>query len=446
MTRLRVRIAAVVQLISLLSFGTSTVMPNLRAALNKDIPKVTSAEGLHTVSFDLPAATVKVFLPDDMAAGDTISGTVIAEPKAGYVQDNSPNSETLTGVVVEVGDKQKVSVCDPCSTLRSFVMPHVLEQKGRLMNISLVQPGKAPVTTSVPVQPSAAPLTWDPNMPPFAQTGRPATISGAFDGNSDNTQCTVGKQPAAILAESPRKAVFKTPTNILGPIKMSVNENGKTTTGEVRVLSVHLSSPKTNLKRGEKTNVHMEIKGLKGESRAVPFRIVTTGTANTQGGNTQDITIMPNQVSATGSFVRDFTLTGTSTGVFSVTATVNPPNPVAGGQSNCKCECELAPTPIVTAGKRSSAGGAENSFSANVAKASCNGNRCSVAKKTYAWSIGAGSTATYTIVGDSASDEKLSLDVTKKGTVELTVTVTVKCSDGTSCSATGTKTFTVDTK
>ncbi len=139
-------------------------------------------------------------------------------------------------------------------------------------------------------------------------------------------------------------------------------------------------------------------------------------------------------------------MTGTATGVFSVTATVNAPNPVAGGQSNCKCECELAATPIVTAGKRPSAGGSENAFAANVAKASCNGNRCSVAKTTYAWSVGAGSTATYTVVGGITDGEKLSLDVTKKGTVELTVTVTVKCSDGTTCSATGSKTFTVDTK
>lgn len=446
MISLKIRIAAAVQIVSLLSLGTSTVRPNLTATLNVDTPKVRSAEGLVTVSFDLPTATVKVLFPDDMMAGDTISGTVIAESKAGSARDEASGTDTLQGVVVDLGNKQTVSVCDPCTALRSFVIPHVFEQKGGLMKISLVQPGRSAITANVPVQPSAVLTTWDPNIPPFAQSGRPATVYGPFDGNSSNTQCNLGSQPAAILAESPRKAVFKTPTNMTGPVQMSVSDKGKTANGQVRILSVQLTSPKTDLNRGEKTNVHMEIKGLKGESQVVPFRIVTTGTANMQGGNVQDIAIQPSQISATGSFIRDFALTGTSTGVFSVTATVATQNPVAGGQSKCKCECELAPTPILTAGKRSSEGGAENSFSANVAKASCNGNRCSVAKKTYAWSIGAGSTATYTIVGDSESDEKLSLDVTKKGTVELTVTVTVKCSDGTTCSATGTKTFTVDTK
>lgn len=444
MTSFRSRIAAVVQIVSLLSLGTSTVMPNFTAKLKGDAPKVTTAEGLHTVSFDLPAATVKVFLPDDMAAGDTISGTVIAEPKPGYVQDNSPNSETLTGVVVDLGNNQTVPVCDPCSVLRSFVIPHVFEQKGRMMNISLVRHGHAPVSTPVQIM-SGVLATTDPNLPPFAQTGRPATITGLFDGNSANTQCTIGTQPGAILAESPRKMVFKTPTNVLGSVPVSVTDRGKTTTGEVRVLNVKLSSPKTNLTRGEKTNVHMEIKGLKGESRSVPLRVVTTGTANTSGGNLQDITILPGQVSRDGTFVRDFTLTGTSTGVFSLTATVTNPNPV-GAAKGCECFCELNKNPIITAGKRAIAGGAEHSFSPNIAKAACNGNQCSIAKTEYSWSVGAGSTATYTIKGGIDDADTISLEVTKKGTVELTVTVTIKCSDGTSCSSTGSKTFTVDTK
>ncbi len=395
--------------------------------------------------FDLPQAKITVYLPDDIVAGDTISGTVLAEPKPGYVQDNSPNSETLTGVVVDLGDKQTVSVCNPCSALRSFVLPHVFEQKGRLMNVSLSQPGRSPIKAAVPIQPSAVLSTTDPNIPPFAQTGRPATITGPFDGNSGNTQCTVGTQQVAILAESPRKAIFRTPSDITGPVKVSVTDNGKTSTGDMRILSVKLSSPKTNLTGGEKTNVHMEIKGLKGERRGVPLRVVTTGSANTQGGNVQDITIMPGQIRSDGTFVRNFALTGTSTGVFSVTATVNVPNPV-GAAKGCECFCELNKNPIVTAGKQAKAGGAQHSFTPNIAKVACNGNQCSIAKTEYKWSVGKGSTATYTITGGIDDAETISIDVTKKGTVELTVTVTVKCSDGSTCSATGTKTFTLDTK
>ena len=42
---------------------------------------VKTAGGLRTATFDLPRGKIRVNLPDDMMAGDTISGTVIAEPK-----------------------------------------------------------------------------------------------------------------------------------------------------------------------------------------------------------------------------------------------------------------------------------------------------------------------------------------------------------------------------
>lgn len=165
-----------------------------------------------------------------------------------------------------------------------------------------------------------------------------------------------------------------------------------------------------------------------------------------QGGNTQIIEITPSDLAADGSFTRDFALTGTTTGTFSVTGTVPIGKPVAGGAKGCECFCVLNPNPIVTAGKRKIAGGAQHAFSPNVSKAACNGNQCSIAKTEYKWSVGAGSTATYTIVGGIDDAETISLDVTKAGTVELTVTVTVKCSDGTTCSDTDSKTFRVDTK
>ncbi len=404
---------------------------------------VSTASGLTNVVFDLPQAKVTVYLPDDMVAGDTISGTVIAEPKAGYVQDNSPNAETLTGVVIDLGDGQKVPVCDPCSALRSFVLPHVFDQLGRVINVSLIEPGRNTITKKVPLQPAGVLTTTDPNIPPFAQTGHPLPISGPFDGNSSNTLGTIGSQQAVILAESRRKLILRTPGNLTGPVQVSATDNGKTTSGQVRILSVQLTSPKTKLKSGEETKVHMEIKGLKGEKRNVPVRIVTTGNANTQGGNQQDINIAPGDVSQAGTFVRDFTLVGTSTGAFSVTATVQGnPQPV-GNEVKCKCVCEFANPQIITAGTKQVKGGWQHSFEPNMKNAACNGNQCSVVKIDYAWSVGAGSTATYKIVGGISTAKILTLETTKAGTVDLSVTVTVTCSDGTSCSATGSKTFRV---
>lgn len=61
-----------------------------------------ATDGLRIVTFDTSAGRVKVNLPDDMMAGDTISGTVIAEPKGNNEAERSRNLAELSGFVVEL--------------------------------------------------------------------------------------------------------------------------------------------------------------------------------------------------------------------------------------------------------------------------------------------------------------------------------------------------------
>lgn len=49
-------------------------------------PSVVTASGLHKASFETIYGKVIVSLPDDIRAGDTISGTIVVEPK-GVTQD-----------------------------------------------------------------------------------------------------------------------------------------------------------------------------------------------------------------------------------------------------------------------------------------------------------------------------------------------------------------------
>src|SRR6266404_6695416 len=77
-----------------------------------------SASGLQTATFQTPQGRIVVNLPDDLMAGDTISGTVIAEPNP--VRDkNDPKAQQqytqdegeLNGLVVEI-QSQKASPKD----------------------------------------------------------------------------------------------------------------------------------------------------------------------------------------------------------------------------------------------------------------------------------------------------------------------------------------------
>lgn len=405
---------------------------------------VTTSDGLQVLVFDLVQGKIKINLPDDMAAGDTISGTVTTEPYGRDDSEKTKNDGILRGMVLRLDEKTEVPVGNP----RFDWMPPMPQTRPRskfLIRIvdvvgndgKLVSSGNLPINT---IKPPSVP---DLQLPKLGQTGRPLSVPGMFDGNSSNTSCSLGGRPVDIIAESPRQTVFRVPTDLSGPTDINIGETGNQKSGTVRLLSVALSATKTTLRKGERTNVHLEIKGLKGESESIPFRLVTTGTANMQGGNLQIIQIEPRQISPDGTFVRDFDLTGTSSGAFSVTASINKGQPV-GSQEKCKCNCEFAKPAITSDTKRGDAGsGTENTFAANMKRADCTGSKCSVQGISTTWSIGAGSTATYKIREGTDKSGKLIVEVTKGGTLVITVTVKVTCSDGTECSATATETITV---
>src|SRR3989442_7346863 len=137
--------------------------------------------------------------------------------------------------------------------------------------------GSAAARARIPLLPSGAVITPDPKVTPtfvipqLGQTGRPIVITGPFDGNSSNTTLelngfrtlvqdapirdagTIGQYSLAPFAESPRKAVFECPTNVTGPIKLTLNEGKTKTTGNLRILGLDLTAPKTTLLKDEST-------------------------------------------------------------------------------------------------------------------------------------------------------------------------------------------------
>lgn len=223
MIRQNIRGVAVVQIAAAMLFSPVTFALH-GGVQSSDKSSVNTENGLSTITYNVRGGTVKVHLPADMAAGDTITGTVIAEPTK-TANETGPASDTLNGIVLDLGDGQKVQVCEPCSTLRNFVIPHVLEGSRGLSKISVSQPGAPKLTASVPLLTNPASLVnTDPNFPPFVQAGRPVPITGAFDGNAANTQCTIGDQAATLLAESPRSAIFRTPANLSGPARVQLTD------------------------------------------------------------------------------------------------------------------------------------------------------------------------------------------------------------------------------
>lgn len=323
--------------------------------------KVTTSGGLTTVTFEPAPGTVRVYLPDDMRAGDTISGTVVAEPKGQTEEERAKNLTVLNGYQLVIENKSVIEPKTITSKGMTFTMlvpkpaDDELELKLSVPSEIRFNRGDLKVDagdgvahfTSITIGTGVTITLPDENqvgfpLPTIGQQGRPLEIFGPFDGNSSNTTLRFGPPKSTVqdfekgtenvsggfglirpLAESPRKLVFESPSNVTGPVTILVKEgNGAPTTGTMRNLGVQLSAPKTNLMRGERTTLTVEVRGLEGIKEDVPLQLDSKGVITMDGGNFQNLRIKPSEVTPEGRYNTNRAITGQQAGGFSVTATV----------------------------------------------------------------------------------------------------------------------------
>lgn len=327
-----------------------------------------SAGGITVVTFNADAGRINVNLPDDMRAGDTISGTVIAEPKGQTKEERAKNQTVLNGMVVEINGKKVEPFSGSPAKERESVIQQTFwiyrpdapkaipplsngmatSESGGLAQFSIVllkdQTSRTELgRVNVPTHPSGAVITPDPKttptftIPVLGQTGRPIVITGLFDGDSSNTGVsfeptvaeattpsprTGGWVDFGVIAESPRQVVVTAPSNVTGPIEIRVKEGAAESRSPFRNVGVNLSAPKTNLVRGEKTELRVEVNGLQGLKQPVPLTLSYRGVIVMDGGPYQPLLIQPSQVGADGRYTTTRGITGIQAGGWDATATV----------------------------------------------------------------------------------------------------------------------------
>ena len=287
-----------------------------------------TAFGLITTTFDTLEGTVSVNLPDDVAAGDTISGTVIAEPKGATKDEQAKNEDSLNGYVVEVAKQetppqQKQGSKWIIPPAAQFI-PVVLKNRQ----------GKEVARTNVPLshgnvvnpKPNGdRPQDGNYSTPPFGQAGRPVSVNGPFDGDFGNTYIKLGNNTAQFLAESPRKVVVRSPANLTGPSTIEVNEQGNLVAKcNYQSIGVKLAADKLNLIRGEQTTLTLTLNGLNGVNAPVSVQLINASpwTIRMEGGESQMITAQPQEFTG-GVFTAKRMLTGIKAGGFNINAVVN---------------------------------------------------------------------------------------------------------------------------
>jgi len=320
----------VARLVEVEACNTAGVLPQ-KSPDQSFSSRTDAAFGLITATFDTLSGTVSVNLPDDVAAGDTISGTVITEPKGNTKDEQAKNQDSLNGYVVEVANQetppqQKEGSKWVIPPVAQFIPVVLKNREGKV-----VARTEVPVGTVVNPKPNGNQGNY--SIPPFAQAGRPVSVAGPFDGDFNNTSVNLGNNTAQFLAESPRKVVVRSPVNVIGPATIEVNEQNKVVARcHYQSIGVKLAAGKLNLIRGEQTTVTVTLSGLDGATGPVPMRLTNASptTVRMEGGDTQTVIGQPQEFTG-GVWTTRRTLTGVRPGGFSINAVVDPTNSAASG-------------------------------------------------------------------------------------------------------------------
>lgn len=140
----------------------------------RNFPSLVAANGLYTVKFDTPSGQLKLNLPDDMRAGETISGTVVPEPKGNTEEERNSNRGVLNGYVVDIAGQKfpvnKGSVGPMIIPLRQSpsgpgIPPSLDSFFDVFFAVDLSSSGLGPVRIPLqPTHPSGAIITPDPKI------------------------------------------------------------------------------------------------------------------------------------------------------------------------------------------------------------------------------------------------------------------------------------------
>jgi hypothetical protein len=281
--------------------------------------------GLHIAVFNVPQGQIRINVPDDMAGGETISGTAFAKPAGGGSGAEERNSSALSEYSIEVDGQ-----IHPISGKRfRWRLP-----VAKVASVLLRDPQKKVVarcaipldSTTELLRPVTSADQFD--LPRGGQAGSVISVRGPFGGDFGSTTVQVGGSAAVLVAESPRKVVFIAPPAVVGPSTIELTEGSILAKGVFYSLGLHVTAAKTELERGEKAVLTASVSGLQNlkEPAYLTISNQTPEMVTIEGGLVQHVVIRPGDIDPSGTFRLTRTLTGVHHAPFEihVLATLEP--------------------------------------------------------------------------------------------------------------------------
>lgn len=178
--------------------------------------------GTYVVTFNTSHGDIKVFLPDDMAGGDTVSASIFAYPEGANNSSVLNSYKIHTDVQSASVQEGRITINIPRNMSGSSLRVTLRDESNREISYSSAAVKLPDSFTDGP----ETPTPFDFETPLIGQAGRLIEIKGPFDGDFSTTELTIGGKPAHVISESPRKLIFEAPPGLSGSAEIVLNEKG----------------------------------------------------------------------------------------------------------------------------------------------------------------------------------------------------------------------------
>jgi cell division septation protein DedD len=198
------------------------------AKKNKVRTEIDTISALQFIIFDTAQGKIVVSLPEEILAGDMISGTITKEPKGKTQKDSEANLNKLGKYSIEINNetrivsKNELKFSIPKSSTGGVTYMILRSANGEewARNYITYQ------NSSIDIKNFEAPSPWEYQSPKIGRSTNPSVIKGPFDGNFGTTSIMIGNTTVKKIAESPRVLVFQNPSNPIGNLDLILNERG----------------------------------------------------------------------------------------------------------------------------------------------------------------------------------------------------------------------------
>ncbi|MCX6314088.1 MAG: hypothetical protein NTX08_05070 [Sphingobacteriales bacterium] len=287
---------------------------------------ISSQKGLTTVIFNLPKGSINVNLPNDVRPGELISGTVVTVPEGKNSIQTAKNLVNLKAYSVALDGKQVLI----SNAAKGFQFTLSNEKKLQIHLAIVNEQGVMAKQVNIPFSQNnkTIPAAMGCIIPSHALTNAPLRIIGQFDGNSSNTKCKLGGKELDILAENSGACFVQFPDNISGTQILQVQETGQPACIKpLSTVNMQVSADKTNLLKGEKTTLSVQVSGLQNlpDTAMLSLTNMTPAVVVMQPANNNLIFLTPANV-VDGNYSNSFIIESTRSGTFTVSVDLNLPD------------------------------------------------------------------------------------------------------------------------